>query len=168
MSREGNGAGEGAGAPGAAEGAWGAQPGEKETQGGSGSAQLPDRRGQPGEVEFCCQAARARTRGNSIKLQQGKFRSDIGKKLFLERVVQHWHRLPRTEVESPSLEEFKSRGYGSWGCGLVVALAVPEKQLDLMILKGFSNLNDPMIVRSHQPLSNYVFSIAGHWDVCLQ
>ncbi|TRZ12400.1 hypothetical protein HGM15179_014704 [Zosterops borbonicus] len=48
VSREGNGTGEGSGVPGAADRAGkGAQPGEKEVQGGpSGSAQLPDRRGQ--------------------------------------------------------------------------------------------------------------------------
>lgn len=30
---------------------------------------------------------------------------------------------------------------GTWGHGLVVNLAVPSQRLDLMIFKGFSNLN---------------------------
>ena len=59
---------------------------------------------------------------------------DIREKLFLERELRHWQRLPREMGESPSLEAFQNcgdvalrdvcSGHGGGGLGLGLGISV--------------------------------------------
>jgi len=53
------------------------------------------------------QVTSARMRGNGLKSCQGRITLDIRKNFLTERVVRHWNRLLREEMQSPSHKVFK-------------------------------------------------------------
>ena len=48
------------------------------------------------------------TRSNGLKLVLRKFHTNMWKNFFTVRVMEHWNRLPREVVESPSTEILKT------------------------------------------------------------
>jgi len=57
----------------------------------------------------------SRTRGNGLKLKEGRFRLDIRGKSFTRRVVTCWNGLPREAVDAPSREVCEARLNGALG-----------------------------------------------------
>ena len=51
-------------------------------------------------------------------MEHRKFRTNVHKNFFTVRVTEHWNRLPREVLESPSLEIFKTR-LDAYLCDLV-------------------------------------------------
>ena len=65
-----------------------------------------------------------RVRGTGLKLHQGRFRLGIRKNFFSKWVVEHWNRLSRKVMDSPSLEELRRcLGVAFGGHSLLVDIA---------------------------------------------
>lgn len=58
-------------------------------------------------IGLLSQAFSDKARENVLKLHEERFRLDVRKKIFIERVVKDWNRLPSEVAESPSLEVLK-------------------------------------------------------------
>ena len=70
-------------------------------------------------------AGETRTRGHGFKIRGSRFRTELRRNFFTQRVVNLWNSLPSEAVEATSLNVFKARidkflnskgikGYGEW------------------------------------------------------
>ena len=67
----------------------------------------PDYWGQMDEARTFSVVCGDRIRKNELKLEHRKFHRNVQKN-FMVRVMEHWNRLPREVVQSPSMRIFKT------------------------------------------------------------
>jgi len=76
-----------------------------------------------------------RTRGNEHKLKQRKFQLNMRKNFLTLGVMEHWPRLPRGAVDSPSLEIFKTH-LDKVLCSLLWVTLLQQGGLDWVTHRG--------------------------------
>ena len=80
------------------------------------------------ESRLFIQSDSNRMRGNRFKIREGRFRIDDRKKFFSQRVVRHWHKLPREAVDVSSLELFRIRLDGVLGNLICWVSTLPTRE----------------------------------------
>ena len=60
------------------------------------------------EARFFSVVRSDRTRSNGLKREHWKFHTNVWKNFFTVGMAEHWNRLPREVVESPSMEIFRT------------------------------------------------------------
>jgi len=90
-----------------------------------------------GGAELYCLVSSDRTRGNSSKLCQWRFRLDVRKRFFTKRMIKHWNRISREVVSVSYLSVFQ-RLLDKTLKSMLQLLVSPEvvRQLNQMIFVG--------------------------------
>jgi len=92
------------------------------------------------------------TRSNGLKLGHGMSHTNMQKSFFTVRVMEHWNRLPREAVESPSMEIFKT-SLDAYLCNLLQGVCF-SRQLGLNDL--LRTLPTPLILWYGEHVVSYL------------